>query len=62
MSGSENLLVVDRDIFEEREQIDFLLIVRADQIVVRLAGNREHRRAVHLRVVETVQQMNGAGT
>ena len=59
--GAEDLLVVDGDVLEQRQQVDFLLIVRADQVVVRLAGDREHRRAVHLGVVQAVQQVDGAG-
>ena len=52
---AEDLLVVDSDVLEQREQVDFLLIMRADQIVIRLAGEREDRGAIHLRVVQSVQ-------
>ena len=58
--GAEDLLVVDGDVLEERQQVDFLLVARADQVVVGLAGDREHRRAVHLGVVEAVEQVDRA--
>ena len=57
---AHHLLVVDGNILEERQQIDFLLIARAEQVVVRLAGDRKNRGAVELRVVQAVQKMYGA--
>ena len=60
VTGAEDLLVIDSDVFEERQQIDFLLIASADEIVIGLAGNRQNGGAVHLCVVQAVQQMNRA--
>lgn len=37
-----------------------LLRERADQIMKLQAGDRQHGSAVHLRVIEAVQQMNAA--
>src|SRR5260221_11393443 len=42
----------------ERQQIDFLLILRSDQVMVGLASQGEDRRVIHLRVVQAVQQMD----
>ena len=61
MASAEDLLVEDGDVLEEREEIHFLLVTRADEVVVGLTRQGEHRRAVHLRVVEAVEQMNRAG-
>jgi hypothetical protein len=41
--------------------LDVLLGMRRDQVVIRHAGDREHRRLVELGVVERVQQVHGAG-
>ena len=62
VARAHDLLVVDGDILEEGEEVDFLLVMRADQIVVGLAGDRDDRRAVHLGVVKTVEQVDRAGT
>src|SRR5205823_8644184 len=43
VTGAKNHLIVDSDVFEKREQVDFLLVVGADEIVIGLAGNRENR-------------------
>jgi hypothetical protein len=60
VAGAENLLVVKRDVFEERQQVDFLLIPRTDQVVVGLPRDRQDGRAVHLRVVQSVEKVDGA--
>ncbi len=48
------------DIHEEPVEVHILLVVRADQIVESMAGNRQHRLAVEFRVVESVEQMDPA--
>ncbi len=55
-------LVVDRDVLEERQLVDLLLIVRADQIVVGLTGQRDDRNLIQLGIVEPVQKMDRPGT
>ena len=62
VAGAEDLLVVQRNIFEQGQKIDFLLIPRADQVVIRLTGDRENRCAVHFRVVQTIQQVYRPGS
>ena len=62
VARAHDLLVVDRDVFEERQQVDFLLVLRAEKIVIRLTGDREHRRAIHLGVVQSVEEMDRART
>lgn len=56
------LHVMAGDVLEQRPQIDFLLIVRAHADARRLADDGEHRLMVLVRVVQTVEQMNGAWT
>ena len=58
LAGAGHLLVEDADILVQRDEIDLLLVVRPEQVVVGLAGYREHRRAIHLRVIQTVEQVN----
>jgi hypothetical protein len=60
VTGAEDLLVIDGDVLEQRQQVNFLLIAGADQIVIGLARQGEDRCPVHLRVVQSVQQMDGA--
>jgi hypothetical protein len=55
MPRAKNHLVINRDIFGEREQIDFLLVLSADEVVVRLSRNGQNRRTVELGIVEAVQ-------
>ena len=59
--GAEHLLVEDRDIFIKRQQVDLLLISHPDQVMVSLPGEGKNWSAVHLRVVQTVEEMNRAG-
>src|ERR1041385_4387395 len=47
-------LVVSGDVHEEFVQVYILLIVSADQIMERMAGDREHWLAVALGVVQPV--------
>ena len=53
---------VRRDVLEQRLQIHFLLIMRADRGARLLADDGDDRHVVHLRVVEPVQQMDRART
>src|SRR5437660_7353768 len=62
MLRAHYLLVVNRDVLEKRKQVDFVLIMRADQVVVGLTGNGENGRTVELRVVQPVEQVNRART
>jgi hypothetical protein len=62
MAGAERHLVGDGDILEERQQIDLLLILHANEVVIGLAGERENGRVIHLRVVKAVQEMNRSGS
>jgi hypothetical protein len=52
--------IVERDVLHELRRVDALLVARPDQVMKRHAGNRDNRRAVHVRVVETVQKVYGA--
>ena len=48
------------DIFEQRRQIHFLLIISAHSLARRLADNRDDGLMIHFRVVKSVEQMNRA--
>ncbi len=54
-------LVVDRHVHEELVKLDVLLGIRADQVVVRHAGDGKHWLAVQLRVVQPIGEVNAAG-
>jgi hypothetical protein len=43
MAGAERHLVGDGDILEERQQIDLLLILHANEVVIGLAGEEMNR-------------------
>ena len=45
------------DVFEERQEIDFLLVVTAQGRELLLADDRDHRLVVELGVIQAVQQM-----
>jgi hypothetical protein len=47
-------------IFEEREQIDFPLVTSAQRSTRLLTHNGDHWLMVHLRVVQSIQQLDGA--
>ncbi len=53
-------LIVLGDVHVELVEIDVLLIVSADQIVERVAGDGEYRLAIALRVVQAVEEMDAA--
>src|SRR5205823_2781413 len=53
-------LVVDGHVHEDLVELDVLLSEGADQVVVGHAGDGEDRCAVHLGVVQAVQQMQPA--
>ena len=52
---------VNRNIQKHAVEVDILLRMRVDQIVKMMPGDREHRLAVHLRVIKSIQQVNAAG-
>src|SRR4051794_28059286 len=51
---------VDCDVHVDPVEVDVLLSVRIDQIMVVMTRDREHRLAVHLRVVKAVEEMNSS--
>jgi hypothetical protein len=51
-------LVVGGDVLEQVILVDVLQVMRADQIVIGHPGDRQHRRAVDLRIVKTVEQVH----
>ena len=51
-----------RDVLEEREEIDLLLIVPAECGALLLPDDRHHRLVIELRVVKSVQEMDGTGS
>ena len=59
--GTHHSLVEHGDVLEEFVEFHVLLGEGADQIVIVHAGDRQHRLAVQLGVVEAVEQMNAAG-
>ena len=61
LSRARELLVVDGDVAIEGQQIDFLMVIGAEEVVVGLARDGKHRRPVLLGVIEAVQEMNRAG-
>lgn len=50
------------DILKERRQVDLLLVVAPERHSLLLADDREHRLAIQLRVVKTVQKMDRPGS
>ena len=54
--------VVERDVLHEFCCIEALLVTRPDEIVEGHAGNRDDRRSVHVRVIEAVKKVDGAGS
>ena len=59
-AGPMTRVVVDAHVHEKLVELDVLLRVRVDQVVELKAGDRQHRLAVELGVVEAVEQMNAA--
>ena len=54
-------LVVDGHVHEQLVEVHVLLVVRADQVVEGVPGDRQHRLAVALGVVQAVEQVDAAG-
>lgn len=52
--------VVVRDILEQRDQVDLLLVVAAHRAAGRLTDDRHHGHVVELGVVQPVAQVDGA--
>ncbi len=52
--------VLVRDVLEERDEIDFLLVIAAERRARLLADDRDDRLVIHLRVVKSVEQMDRA--
>jgi hypothetical protein len=48
------------DVLEQRHQVDFLLVVRAQRGALLLADDGDHRLVVELGVVQAVEQVDGA--
>ena len=61
MGWPHDALVVGRYVRIELVEGYILLRVCADQVMKLKAGERQHRCAVHLGVVQSVQQMNASG-
>jgi hypothetical protein len=57
MGGPHDPFVVGRDISKDFDQIDILLVMRADQIMKRMPRNREYGLAVAFGVIQSVQQV-----
>src|SRR5665213_12381 len=57
---SHDALIERRDVHEQLVEVDVLLVVHAYQIVKRVARNGEHRLAIALGIVESVEQMDAA--
>lgn len=55
-------LVVSGDVDKELVESDILLGEGTDQVTVLQTGDGENRSAVQLRVIETIQKVNSAGT
>ena len=49
-------------VFEQREKVNFLLIIPSESSTGLLSDDRHNRLVIQFRVVEAVQKMNGAGT
>ena len=54
--------VLVRDILEERNEIDFLLVIAAQRGARLLAHDRDDRLVIHFCVVEAVEKMDRART
>jgi hypothetical protein len=57
----DHVHVLVGDVLEEREQVDFLLVVAAERRSCLLADDRDHRLVVELGVVAPVQEVDRAG-
>src|SRR5581483_2759669 len=61
MCRAHDALVVDGDVFKQLVERHILLRVRSNQVVKLQAGDRQDRLAVHLGVIQAIQQMDSAG-
>ena len=62
MSRAHDALVEDRNVHVKLVEIDVLLVIHADQVVKSVPGDGEHRLQIALGVIETIEQVNAAGT
>ena len=60
MGGPHHPRVVDGDVLEDLVEVEVLLGEGVDQIVIMMSGDGEHRLAVHLGVIEAVEQVDAA--
>jgi hypothetical protein len=52
--------IVERDVLHELRRVGALLIACSDQVMKGHAGNRDNRRAVHVRVIQAVEEVDDA--
>ena len=57
---ADDALVVNGHVHEELDQVHVLLEVGADEVVEGVPGDGQHRHAIALGVVETVEQVDAA--
>ena len=50
------------DVLEEGRQIDFLLVAASPRHLRDIADDRDHRLVIEARVIEAIEQVDGAGT
>ena len=62
VSATHHSRVVNRDIRKDPVEVHILLSVSIDQIVKCMTGNCQHRLPVEFRIVQSIQQMNSAGS
>ena len=60
VGGRDHVDVLVRDVLEQRQQVDLLLIVAAERRASLLADDGDHRLVVELGVVEAVEQVDRA--
>ncbi len=62
MLGASHLLVVQGHVLHQLGGVDTLLITHADQIVESEPSQGDHRRAIESRIIEPIEEVDGAGT
>lgn len=62
LRDGDHLAVVGGDVLVEAQQIDLLLVTAAQGTAVGLPDDRDDGNVVELRVVEAVEEMDGAGS
>jgi hypothetical protein len=62
LGRGRDLRELRRDVLDQRQQVDLLLVLAAQHALLLLAHQRDHRDAVELRVVEAGEQVHRAGT